>query len=593
MPAGPAAALPQPAVRPAAGPGRHARRGPADHPGGDAGRRAVAARPAPAIAASRRGGASRAWPRATPARRGARTATCPPVELRRRWPLDRTATGPVDDAMDRGQLTARGYGRVVRLAWTLADLRRCASAGRGARRPRARVPAGRPRSPWWPHDRDPRTGRPGRAVPHRRARRRRGARRCPHRRRRRGVGGAAPRGARRPGLPGGAAGHRAARRRLRPRGRPGRRSRLRGAPGLPWRPRVADGTARLRGAGRPRRPAAGAVGPRALAAGRGRGALGRGRRRSCRDAATASTSPPSSPATCPAGARASSAAGRTASTPPPTGARCTPESPRPSPCWPAASTSPTRAATTACSHEVARTGLVVSELPPGSHPTRRRFLVRNRLIAALSLGTVVVEAASRSGSLATLERARLLDRHLMAVPGPVTSAMSRGCHDWLRDGAVCVTDGARGAGPGRPARWRRGRTRPRTGRRARRAVRHRPPRARRAPRPAVRGGVGRSRSPPASRRSSCSRSCRRCVAHGLVERTPDGWRLTALGAGTVGSDAATARPVGGAERRRGPVARRDPPAPIRGPLDPARSASPEPLRPGALTPRGPPATVRR
>jgi magnesium chelatase family protein len=46
----------------------------------------------------------------------------PAVELRRRWPLDRTATGPVDDAMDRGQLTARGYGRVVRLAWTLADL---------------------------------------------------------------------------------------------------------------------------------------------------------------------------------------------------------------------------------------------------------------------------------------------------------------------------------------------------------------------------------------------------------------------------------------------------------------------------------------
>ena len=46
----------------------------------------------------------------------------PAVELRRRWPLDRTATGPVDEAMDRGQLTARGYGRVVRLAWTLADL---------------------------------------------------------------------------------------------------------------------------------------------------------------------------------------------------------------------------------------------------------------------------------------------------------------------------------------------------------------------------------------------------------------------------------------------------------------------------------------
>jgi DNA processing protein len=92
--------------------------------------------------------------------------------------------------------------------------------------------------------------------------------------------------------------------------------------------------------------------------------------------------------------------------------------------------------------QIADSGLLVSELPPGSHPTRRRFLVRNRLIAALSLGTVVVEAALRSGSLATLERARLLDRHLMAVPGPVTSAMSAGCHAWLRDGATCVTDAA-------------------------------------------------------------------------------------------------------------------------------------------------------
>ncbi|TBR17283.1 MAG: ATP-binding protein, partial [Chitinophagaceae bacterium] len=46
----------------------------------------------------------------------------PPVELRRRWPLDRHTTRPADDAMDRGLLTARGYGRVLRLAWTLADL---------------------------------------------------------------------------------------------------------------------------------------------------------------------------------------------------------------------------------------------------------------------------------------------------------------------------------------------------------------------------------------------------------------------------------------------------------------------------------------
>jgi DNA processing protein len=68
-----------------------------------------------------------------------------------------------------------------------------------------------------------------------------------------------------------------------------------------------------------------------------------------------------------------------------------------------------------------------------------RFLVRNRLIAALSAGTVVVEAAVRSGSLTTARQARDLGRHLMAVPGPVTGAMSAGCHKLLRNGAVCVT----------------------------------------------------------------------------------------------------------------------------------------------------------
>ena len=61
-----------------------------------------------------------------------------------------------------------------------------------------------------------------------------------------------------------------------------------------------------------------------------------------------------------------------------------------------------------------------------------RFLVRNRLIAALSRGTVVVEAALRSGSLSTAGRARDLLRPVMAVPGPVTSALSAGCHALLR-----------------------------------------------------------------------------------------------------------------------------------------------------------------
>jgi DNA processing protein len=86
-------------------------------------------------------------------------------------------------------------------------------------------------------------------------------------------------------------------------------------------------------------------------------------------------------------------------------------------------------------------GAVVSEVPPGSAPTRGRFLQRNRLIAALATGTVVVEAALRSGSLNTARTAALLGRPVGAVPGPVTSASSAGCHALLRDGvATLVTD---------------------------------------------------------------------------------------------------------------------------------------------------------
>jgi DNA processing protein len=78
-------------------------------------------------------------------------------------------------------------------------------------------------------------------------------------------------------------------------------------------------------------------------------------------------------------------------------------------------------------------GLLVSEWPPGCAALSHRFLVRNRLIAALSRGTVVVEAAARSGAQATANRARDLGKAVMAVPGPVTSAMSVGCHQLLRD----------------------------------------------------------------------------------------------------------------------------------------------------------------
>lgn len=82
---------------------------------------------------------------------------------------------------------------------------------------------------------------------------------------------------------------------------------------------------------------------------------------------------------------------------------------------------------------IAETGLLVSEWPPGSAPLRHRFLVRNRLIAALTRGTVVVEAAARSGAQATARRAQELGRAVLVVPGPVTSAMSVGCHELLRD----------------------------------------------------------------------------------------------------------------------------------------------------------------
>ncbi|MFD7996373.1 DNA-processing protein DprA [Streptomyces mexicanus] len=93
-------------------------------------------------------------------------------------------------------------------------------------------------------------------------------------------------------------------------------------------------------------------------------------------------------------------------------------------------------------NRVAQQGLVIGELPPGDHPTPSRFLVRNRVIAALTRGTVVVEAAHRSGSLVTARAAQRLGRHTMGVPGPATSALSAGVHELLRGGAVLVTDAA-------------------------------------------------------------------------------------------------------------------------------------------------------
>ncbi|MFI9647935.1 DNA-processing protein DprA [Streptomyces sp. NPDC052040] len=91
---------------------------------------------------------------------------------------------------------------------------------------------------------------------------------------------------------------------------------------------------------------------------------------------------------------------------------------------------------------IAEQGLVIGELPPGDHPTPSRFLVRNRVIAALTRGTVVVEAAHRSGSLVTARAAQRLGRLTMGVPGPATSGLSGGVHELLRDESVLVTDAA-------------------------------------------------------------------------------------------------------------------------------------------------------
>ena len=97
---------------------------------------------------------------------------------------------------------------------------------------------------------------------------------------------------------------------------------------------------------------------------------------------------------------------------------------------------------TALLDRIAEQGLLVSELPIGAHPNRPRFLQRNRLIAGLTRGTVVVEAARRSGALSTARHARDLNRLVMGVPGPVTSELSAGVHALLRAGGTLVTEAA-------------------------------------------------------------------------------------------------------------------------------------------------------
>lgn len=90
-------------------------------------------------------------------------------------------------------------------------------------------------------------------------------------------------------------------------------------------------------------------------------------------------------------------------------------------------------------HRISRDGLLISEYPPGVRPARHRFLTRNRLVAALSSATVVVEAGLRSGAASTAAWARALGRVVCATPGPVTSTASAGCHALIRSGAELVT----------------------------------------------------------------------------------------------------------------------------------------------------------
>jgi DNA processing protein len=87
-------------------------------------------------------------------------------------------------------------------------------------------------------------------------------------------------------------------------------------------------------------------------------------------------------------------------------------------------------------------GLVLAEMPPGTEPRARHFPYRNRIIAGISLGTVVVEAAPRSGSLITARLAAEAGREVMAVPGSPLDPRAQGCNQLIRDGATLVQNAA-------------------------------------------------------------------------------------------------------------------------------------------------------
>jgi DNA processing protein len=88
--------------------------------------------------------------------------------------------------------------------------------------------------------------------------------------------------------------------------------------------------------------------------------------------------------------------------------------------------------------KIATQGLLLSEQPPGTEPRARHFPYRNRIIAGLSRGTIVVEAAPRSGSLITARLANEAGRQVMAVPGSPLDPRSRGCNSLIREGATLI-----------------------------------------------------------------------------------------------------------------------------------------------------------
>lgn len=96
----------------------------------------------------------------------------------------------------------------------------------------------------------------------------------------------------------------------------------------------------------------------------------------------------------------------------------------------------------ALQERIASEGLLIAEQPPGTEPRARHFPYRNRIIAGLSLGTVVVEAAPKSGSLITARLAGELGREVMAVPGSPLDPRAQGCNGLIRDGAVLIQSAA-------------------------------------------------------------------------------------------------------------------------------------------------------